>query len=501
VRDAGGCSVNSSVTISASVPLQFTTGLTQATCGQSNGQIRISPLNGTPPFSYSLDGSNFSTSNVFNGLGASIYNVFIKDAKGCTASAAVTISASSGLLMNVIAKADTCGAGKGSLQLAASGGVGPYLFSLDGQPYVPTSLFKQLQARHYAVDIKDALGCQATAIVTVEDFSAISLNAGSDASICDGAAITMTAISDANSFSWSPANGLTDAKSLITLAKPVQTTLYVLTATKGSCTKKDSVLITVIPSPIAQAGNDTTLCFGASLQLIGKGGTTYNWSPSLNLTSLANGNPVFHATQQGVFHYALQVIDGNGCRSKVADSLVITVLPAAKVFAGNDTTIASNQPLQLNAVDVARSGFIRYNWTPANLLQNASSANPVATLPVGAYDFVVTATSQDGCTASDNLVVKVFLRSDLFVPNAFTPNNDGKNDQLKVIPVGIRQLKFFSIYNRWGQLVFRTESAESGWDGRLNGVMQDSGNYVWIAEAIDINGNVIARKGYALLIR
>jgi gliding motility-associated-like protein len=89
----------------------------------------------------------------------------------------------------------------------------------------------------------------------------------------------------------------------------------------------------------------------------------------------------------------------------------------------------------------------------------------------------------------------------LFVPNAFTPNGDGHNDVLRVIPIGIRALNYFTVFNRWGQRVFTTTDPGTGWDGTVNGVLQPVGTYVWMAGGVNYKGEVVERKGVVVLIR
>jgi gliding motility-associated-like protein len=91
--------------------------------------------------------------------------------------------------------------------------------------------------------------------------------------------------------------------------------------------------------------------------------------------------------------------------------------------------------------------------------------------------------------------------SGIYVPTGFTPNGDGLNDILKAIPYGVKEFKHFSLYNRWGELVFRTADPSVGWDGRLKGRKQDSGVYIWRAEAIGIDDKLIQVKGTTVLIR
>ncbi|MBS1633165.1 MAG: gliding motility-associated C-terminal domain-containing protein, partial [Bacteroidetes bacterium] len=116
--------------------------------------------------------------------------------------------------------------------------------------------------------------------------------------------------------------------------------------------------------------------------------------------------------------------------------------------------------------------------------------------------YVVRATDSIGCYAEDNIKVTIFKTGpDIFVPSAFTPNGDGKNDIVKPICVGIAQLNYFKIFNRWGQLVFNSSQIGKGWDGNIGGTRQSTGNFVYMAQGIDYTGKTIFRKGNVVLIR
>jgi gliding motility-associated-like protein len=164
----------------------------------------------------------------------------------------------------------------------------------------------------------------------------------------------------------------------------------------------------------------------------------------------------------------------------------------------------ANQPLQLNATasDATATSF---NWTPGTGLNFTNIYNPVVTLgpEYGDYiTYIVRATNPDGCYGEDDIKVTLFKTGpDIFVPSAFTPNNDGLNDKIFPICVGIRQLDFFRVFNRWGQLVFQTSRIGEGWDGRIKGLLQDTNNYVFMVQGTDYTGRVIVKKGNIMLIR
>jgi gliding motility-associated-like protein len=259
-------------------------------------------------------------------------------------------------------------------------------------------------------------------------------------------------------------------------------------------------IVVVKPFPIPNAGPDATICFGSSYQLKGSGGILYQWTPPSFLSNTNIPNPVVNVPGAGTYRYVLNVTDANGCTSNTKDTIVLTVLPEAKIFAGNDTSIAINQPLQLNAVDVNGSNFNSYNWSPSFGLNNAFIKDPLS-ITNRDVTYIVTARNAAGCVATDDIKVRVFQGPELYVPNAFTPNGDGLNDVIRPICAGIRELKRFSVFNRYGQMVFTTTKVGEGWNGIFLGEKQNAGAFTWIAEAIDYKGNVINRKGIAILIR
>ena len=164
-------------------------------------------------------------------------------------------------------------------------------------------------------------------------------------------------------------------------------------------------------------------------------------------------------------------------------------------FAGNDTIAAPNQPIQLNA-----TGGLSYQWFPGTGLNNNNIPNPIATLG-NDQTYYLRASTPEGCESFDTLKIKIYKGPEIYVPGAFTPNGDGNNDVLRTRPVGIQTFEYFIVYNRYGQVIFRSSDPQRGWDGRVQGKEQDTGTYVWMANGVDFLGNKIFRKGSVLLIR
>jgi gliding motility-associated-like protein len=195
----------------------------------------------------------------------------------------------------------------------------------------------------------------------------------------------------------------------------------------------------------------------------------------------------------GEYNVQLTAYSGDGC----AASVITKPLKVYKTdaYAGNDTIFATGQPIQLNA-----SGGDFYKWTPSTGLSADNISNPVVTLEHDAQ-FILTATTAIGCPTSDTIKFKVFNGPELYVPSAFTPNNDGSNDQFKFIAVGMKSVDLFQVYNRYGQLIYSSNEIMKGWDGRLNGVNQPMGTYVWMIKGTDLTGVPHFKRGTVTLVR
>jgi gliding motility-associated-like protein len=195
----------------------------------------------------------------------------------------------------------------------------------------------------------------------------------------------------------------------------------------------------------------------------------------------------------GTYDVQLTGYSNIGCASATVSKTVNVYETHA--YAGNDTIIAENQPLQLQA-----SGGQYYNWSPSTGLSDDKIPNPIATL-ARSTSFVLTAFTEAGCATTDTLNLKVFKGPSFYVPSAFSPNGDGKNDDFRFIAVGMSKIASFQVYNRYGQLVYSSTQVMKGWDGTLGGVEQPAGTYVWVISGVDLSGQSHFKKGTVLLIR
>lgn len=217
----------------------------------------------------------------------------------------------------------------------------------------------------------------------------------------------------------------------------------------------------------------------------------WKWSSLLGAEASANFAEV-RSSMPGEFLVELSGKGENGCWS-----LPVEFSPrifSTRAYAGRDTLVAIGQALQLQA-----SGGEWYRWAPAGPLTDPYSDAPVAILD-RPTTFVLTAGAEAGCETTDTIHVRVFRGPELYVPNAFTPNGDGKNDRFAFLAVGLKQVHYFRVYNRLGNLVYQGLDS-AGWDGTLRGVDQPAGVYTWMISGEDYNGNAYVKKGTVLLIR
>jgi gliding motility-associated-like protein len=259
------------------------------------------------------------------------------------------------------------------------------------------------------------------------------------------------------------------------------------------------VTVLTVPYPVVNAGPDTTICYSNNAFLHGTtNSTSFSWSPPRTLSNPLSLNPVAHPLDSTAY-----VLTGvsvlSGCPKPVRDTVIVSVLPKINAFAGRDTAVIINQPLQFNA-----SGGTSYVWSPATGLSNPNIPNPVG-LYHGEFDVIrykVLVSNVSGCADSAFITVKIFkVPAQVFVPTAFTPNKDGTNDLFRPIAVGITRILYFRVFNRWGQLVFSTTENGAGWDGKIKGQEQGTDVFVWVVKAIDFTGKDFFAKGTVTLIR
>lgn len=359
---------------------------------------------------------------------------------------------------------------------------------------VPDPLVSPDKPTMYYAKLTSAPGCENIDSVFVDVRTSVTVFAGNDTTICLTDSIQFKPITEGLQIEWLPPADFKDPTQKNAVAFPKGTTTYTINVNLGKCGASDQIKVTTVPYPKIQAIADTFICFGNTLPLLATGAETYRWFPANFVSNNSIANPI--AAPRTSTAFIVAGYETKGCPKPSFDTVRVRVVPKVLANAGRDTSIVRGQPLQLTA-----TGGTLYEWSPTTGLSDPSIPNPIATLN-NSITYIVKVFEPEGCFSLDTINVKVFQTDpDIFVPTAFTPNNDKKNDKLTPIPVGMKSLDFFRVYNRFGQLVFSTTTIGEGWDGRYNGQEQGNSTFTWYVQGTDYLGKTLFKKGTTTLIR
>jgi gliding motility-associated-like protein len=350
----------------------------------------------------------------------------------------------------------------------------------------------------YYLNFIDAVGCIALDTVKVNVVDFVTLNAAIDTTICLTDTIKLRVESNGLLYHWTPENVIENpiVKEPLAIPRAMLTTFYVQ-GNIGSCFARDSIKVKTVPYPIPNAGNDTSICWGTNATLHASGGVFYSWSPTNFLSDTTSPNPTVINPNPGFIDFVVTVRDVNGCPKPVKDIVRLNINRIIADAGPRDTALAQNQPLYLHA-----TGSTNYLWTPVTQwLNNPFIADPIST-PQDNIEYVVKVSNSIGCFDTDTINVRYYkVEPDFYIPNAFTPNGDGLNDVIKPIAIGMKTIDKFIVLNRWGQTMFSTTRTGKGWDGKINGITQTTGTYIYYIEGKKFNNQAISTKGTFLLIK
>ncbi len=370
----------------------------------------------------------------------------------------------------------------------SSGGTPPYTYSWN--PAVGnTDTVKGLCAGTYYVTVKDAANNTVIDSVTITQPSAIAAVTSSTPTTCGNsigsATVTVSGGTGSYTYAWSPSGQTTPT------ATGLASGTYTVTITdQNNCAVTKTVIIGSSNALMASATNTPTGCAvnngtATAIPANGTGPYTFLWN---------NGQTTATATGLGAGTYTVTITDANGCMATTTVTVTITPGPVAAAMAASSTIIIGHQT-QLTA-----SGGGTYSWSPPTGLSCTNCSNPIAT-PTETTDYCVQVTDGNGCSDSVCLTIRVEVPCDeLFVPSAFSPNNDGHNE-LVCLRGNCIQLFYFAIYNRWGEKVFETSDQKICWDGTYNGKLENSAVFAYTLNVTLISGEKISRKGNISLIR
>ncbi len=233
--------------------------------------------------------------------------------------------------------------------------------------------------------------------------------------------------------------------------------------------------------------------FAAVNQTAGVNISGWNWSLGDGSQHTRSASFSHSYAAGGIYPISVSATSNEGCVSEtLTDSVRVF---ATRANAGRDTILAIGEAYQLQG-----SGGEIYSWAPAIGLSDPNIANPIARFDRDTR-LTLTTTTSFGCATTDEVFFKVYKGPAIYVPNVFTPNGDGKNDRFRAVAVGMKEIRYFRVFNRYGQLIFDERNSFNGWDGTINGKAQASGTYVWCISGVDFNGREHVKKGTVTLVR
>lgn len=308
--------------------------------------------------------------------------------------------------------------------------------------------------------------------VTIDPFT---VDLGPDKAICADSLFLLDPQAGAGKqYKWQ------DNSSLPTLSSTVPGLYWVeVSRTDGSCKTRDSILISSKPNPLVNLGRDSLLCENNTLALDATNpGATYNWQDN-------STTPVFTVSKAGRYFVNVNL---NGCRD--SDTIVVNTKYLPRVFMITEAGICPGMDIQLTPL-------YRYNDNAQYLWSNGS--NEPFTMAQTTGDYRVDVSNDCGTNSAS---IRLYNGAcQLYVPTAFTPNGDGRNDLFKA-EYGENVIKFhLEVFNRWGQRVFSSHELSKGWDGRINGILQPAGVFAWkITYTLYNEPSVKIMKGTTTLI-
>ena len=383
----------------------------------------------------------------------------------------------------------------------ASWGVPPYHYLWNTGDTARSITIYPTVSGYYSVQIFDTCDVRVFDDTLIEVIPSPTADAGLDKTLCEGGTVTIggaPAVSSGASAIWTSTTAL--AATYISgagadnpnISIPIGLTgvfTYILEAIDISCYRFDTMRIYSYPNPTPYIVPDTGafICEGGFIELTTTNAyASYAWSTGAS-TQIAT------VTQAGSF--LVTVTDDKGCVG-ISNSVTLNVKPVLSVLAFPDTMIDPEESARLysdlNLYDINIDSFY---WSPPMFLNSDTSSNPLST-PDDDIVYYLNVLS-DGCWTGDSASIRINYPFDFYVPNAFTPNGDGYNDDFFYIGSKVLSCKTFQIYDRYGEKLW---DLPLPWPGIYKGVLLQPGVYVYYLE-VEFRGEVRSAKGSVTLLR
>lgn len=403
---------------------------------------------------------------------------------GCRSEASFTVVPFSIALQVSPLSSSICSGGAATITLAGANSYASSLSVLSGSMMV---------AAPSATSVYTVTGfsgvCVASQVFTVNVTPSPTISIrSSSTSICAGGT-SFLEVSGANSYSWVP-SGATFSTIVV---NPTVTTQYVATGFNEAgtirCASSQSVLVSVLPKVNGTVSPSVEVCEKEAVMLSASGGSTVKWVPA---TGVENTEAASTRAYPLVSTTYTAIISNNGwCPDVKTVNVVVNPLPWAN--AGRDTSVVLGEGLVLMGMGNGTLTWMSGEALSCYLCQNAY------VVPLRSACFTLEATTDKRCKYTDEVCVAVNREYAFYIPNSFTPNEDGKNDVFYVAGFGIDALEMW-IFNRWGELIFRTNELNKGWDGKHKGVWCENGVYTYKVNIKTSSNKTEIKVGHVTLL-
>lgn len=502
VVDVNGCADTADFDVVV-VSLPIVNGaVTDEKCfGGSDGSIILNIVGGIAPFNYLWSpnvSSNASALNVLQGN----YQVTVTDYLGCTATNSFVVNQPDSLQLNFIVQGSACNLPNGSVQAIVSGGVQSYSYLWSTLSTSDT--ISNLTPGMYSLTVTDANGCVKNSSVTINAVPILNLSITGTDSICSGDNTNLNATVTNQVlpiyYQWS--NGLPSLQSVN--VSPVATQNYNLVVVDGNgCSDTTDYTVNVQNLPVITFNQtDTAVCgeldytFNA---LVVPSNVSYLWNFG-DGNSSTGISPTNNYSEAGTYTPSLTVTSALGCKSTISMSDLIKVHPMPQVDFNITPTILFDDFSEAQFTNLS-VGAINYIWNFGDGSDTSHAENPIHFYPdSGRYIITLIGESDEGCIDSASNVLLHLINTYAYVPSCFTPNNDGKNDVLKLFTVNVSDF-YFQLLDRWGRVLFETNNPEAEWDGTYQGNYVQEGVFVYKMEYKSLQRKRIETFGRVTLLR
>lgn len=457
--------------------------------GVCDGEVSVSMVGGTAPYSYSW--SSGGSAAIETNLCAGNWDVTITDNVGCVTVSSINITEPTEVIGNISANPEVCiNDCEGSINLLSVGGTGPYTYSIDnGINYTSTNNFAQLCSGDYPVVIQDANGCTFSSNANVlpgTHYDDASINPIDD--LCaDASSIQLTSASSGGVWEG---NGVIGSFFDPQLSGVGTHTIEYRTISNCPDTANLEIIVNPLPN-IEFAANIQAGCapLAVAFNNIGDLGVACQWNFGNQDISTDCFSAITTYNSPGTYDVSLTTTDINGCSNSITEISFIEVYenPIAE-FTSDPQPASILNPL-ITFTDQSTDA-VEWTWIIADMDTLFGRDPSYDFANVGTYDVELIVTSIYGCEDSITYPVTIDDNFVFFLPNSFTPNSDGINDILIPVLQGEDPESYeFSIFNRWGELIFNTSDSSEGWDGNYLASIAKSDVYVWKIRVKDITSN------------